>query len=218
MQRYFARTVPFPEREAVNAITQCAYPVRSVEEPDPLFERIGDARIVMPGESLHGAQEYYTWISQITKRFIEEKRFDCNATKGKLARPEYPAEDVVPVGLGTYTRTVPAGRRRGAPMKKMIVPPAVKDSWERLLHAAGKENKLLLMEDFTGDLFMENHIGHRANGVLYDPQPGQYGNYVPGIMPLRYGSLVWLDETRALHPLHIVPDGHQVPETFPFGV
>lgn len=26
------------------------------------------------------------------------------------------------------------------------------------------------------------------------------------------------DETHALHPLHVKPDGHLVPDTYPFGV
>ena len=75
------------------------------------------------------------------------------------------------------------------------------------------------MDDFSGnDVFMENHIGHRAIGVVYNPQYEQYGNYVPSILPLRYDAFIYLDETKALHPLHIEPDGKQMPETFPFGV
>lgn len=31
-------------------------------------------------------------------------------------------------------------------------------------------------------------------------------------------EFVYLDKTTALHPLHIIPDGFQIPETFPFGV
>ena len=32
------------------------------------------------------------------------------------------------------------------------------------------------------------------------------------------GEASHLDATNALHPLHIQPDGKQMPETFPFGV
>ena len=104
-------------------------------------------------------------------------------------------------------------------MQAMQMPDATKGSWEYLLHQAGKENKLLLMDDFaSNDMFMENHIGHRAIGVVYNPQYEQYGNYVPSILPLRYDAFIFLDETNALHPLQIKPDGTQMPETFPFGV
>ena len=444
MRRYFTKEVAFSEKEAVNAIKQWAYPLQHVHDLDPLFTRIGDARIVMLGEASHGTHEYYTWRSYITKRLVEEKGFDFIAVEGdwpdcyrlnryiknyissekgpvkvlqdfdrwptwmwanweiaaladwlekhnrplpsnkkvgfygldvyslwesmdsimqylqktdpqalktaeeayncfepyrrdegqsyarasqfvpelcqnevvhllkeiqrklpsyntdhenvfsaeqnahitvnaeryyramiaggphswnvrdrhmadtlsrllkfhgkeskvivwehnthigdaratdmvnegmfnigELARLEYHAQDVVLVGFGSYQGSVMAGHSWGAPMQKVKVPPAMKNSWEYLLHHAGAGNKLLLMEDLTGDLFMENHIGHRAIGVVYNPQYEQYGNYVPSILPLRYDAFIYLDETKALHPLHIEPDGHQVPETYPFGV
>jgi hypothetical protein len=43
---------------------------------------------------------------------------------------------------------------------------------------------------------------------------------VPTVLPRRYDALCYLDETRALHPLHAeLPSGmEEVPETFPFGV
>jgi erythromycin esterase-like protein len=101
----------------------------------------------------------------------------------------------------------------------MFAPPATKGSWEYLLRKANTENKLLIMDDFSNnDAFMENHIGHRAIGVVYDPKYEQYGNYVPTILPLRYDAFIYIDATTALHPLHIQPDGHQIPETYPFGV
>ena len=139
---------------------------------------------------------------------------------GELARIEGIGDKgVVLVGFGSYTGSVMAGRSWGAPMQAMAVPEAAKGSWEHLLHRAGRENKLLLMYDFANnDMFMENHLGHRAIGVVYNPAYEQYGNYVPTIVPLRYDAFIYLDQTMALHPLHIKPDGQQVPETYPFGV
>jgi len=138
---------------------------------------------------------------------------------GELARMQHHEKGVVLVGFGSYKGSVMAGRSWGAGMQAMEMPEARKGSWEYLLHKAGKENKLLLMDDFaSNDMFMENHLGHRAIGVVYNPQYEQYGNYVPSILPLRYDAFIYLDETKALNPLHIKPDGHQVPETYPFGV
>jgi erythromycin esterase-like protein len=122
------------------------------------------------------------------------------------------------VGFGSYKGNVVAGRQWGAEMRDMEVPSAAKGSWEYLLHKAGPENKLLLMEDFMDDQFMEHHIGNRAIGVVYNSAYEQYDNYVPTILPLRYDAFIYLDHTRALHPLHIKPDGHQTPETYPFGM
>jgi erythromycin esterase-like protein len=123
------------------------------------------------------------------------------------------------VGFGSFKGTVMAGRSWGAAMQPMTMPEAQKESWEYYLHKAGKENKLLIMDDFaSNDSMMENHIGHRAVGVVYNPAYEKYGNYVPSILPLRYDAFIYLDETRALHPLHLKPDGHLVPETYPFNV
>ena len=38
------------------------------------------------------------------------------------------------------------------------------------------------------------------------------------VMPYRYNAFIYLDETSALHPLHLKPDVRQFPETYPFGV
>jgi len=138
---------------------------------------------------------------------------------GELARIHHQENAVVLVGFGSYKGTVMAGKSWSAQMQTMQMPEAREGSWEYFLHSSGKENKLLLMEDFSGnDMFMENHIGHRAIGVVYNPQYEQYGNYVPTILPLRYDAFIYLDKTSALHPLHFEPDGAQIPETYPFGV
>ncbi|SDL58940.1 Erythromycin esterase [Pedobacter sp. ok626] len=138
---------------------------------------------------------------------------------GELARKQYEDKDVVLVGFGSYKGKVMAGTSWGAPMQAMQMPDARKDSWEYLLHQAGNENKLLIMNNFSGNpQLLENHIDHRAIGVVYNPLHERYGNYVPTILPLRYDAFIYLDETTALHPLHIKPDGNQIPETYPFGV
>jgi len=138
---------------------------------------------------------------------------------GELARTQYKAENVVLIGFGSYQGTVMAGKSWGSPMQVMQMPEARKASWEYLLHQAGKENKLLMMKDFSGNQkLMKNRIGHRAIGVIYNPLHEQYGNYVPTILPLRYDAFIYIDHTKALHPLHIKPDGDQIPDTYPFGV
>lgn len=138
---------------------------------------------------------------------------------GELARLQYGDKNVVLIGFGSYKGSVIAGRSWGSRMQAMPLPEATAGSWEYFLHKAGPRNKLLLMEDYANlDSFVENHIGHRAVGVVYNPEYEQYGNYVPTILPLRYDAFIYLDETTALYPIHMEPDGKQVPETYPFGV
>lgn len=137
---------------------------------------------------------------------------------GELARMVHNDKGVVLIGFGSYKGTVTASSNWGGAIRKMTVPHAKKGSWEYFLHTAGNENKLLLMDELiNNDAIMENRIGHRAIGVVYHPEY-EYGNYVPTILPLRYDAFIYLDETTAVHPLHIQPDGTQIPETYPFGV
>jgi erythromycin esterase len=134
---------------------------------------------------------------------------------GQLVREQRGADDVVLVGFGSHRGSVIAGAKWGAPMERMRVPPAREGSWEDLLHRAGEEDKLLV---FREDGLLEPR-GHRAIGVVYDPAYERYSNYVPTVLPHRYDAFIYLDETRALHPLHMRPrhDG-EPPETFPSGV
>ena len=138
---------------------------------------------------------------------------------GELARLKHTENEVVLVGFGSYKGKVIAGRGWGATMQQMKMPEARQGSWEDILHLAGSENKLLIMESLSGEeLFLENHFDHRAIGVVYNPSYEAFSNYVPSILPLRYDAFIFLEETNCLHPIHIQPDGHQMPETYPFGV
>lgn len=137
---------------------------------------------------------------------------------GELVRIKHHEKGVVLVGFGSYEGSVIAGRQWGAHLQQMPVPAAQHGSWEYLIHHAGEGNKLLLTEDIMDDLFIEHHIGHRAIGVVYNPEYERYGNYVPTIVPLRYDAFMFIDKTHALHPLHVLADAKEVPETYPFGV
>ena len=138
---------------------------------------------------------------------------------GQLLRQQEAKNNVYCVGFGSYQGSVIAGRSWGDTINKITMPKAQKNSWEHLLHHAGKEpNKLLLLDALLNNPNLQKKIGHRAIGVVYHPDHEQYGNYVPTILPQRYNAFIFIDETKALHPLHIHTNGHQMPETFPFGV
>jgi erythromycin esterase len=138
---------------------------------------------------------------------------------GQLLRERYFNEGVVAVGFGSYKGSVIAGREWGDSMRKIKVPEAVAGSWEHALHLAGDgKNKLILMDQLKKEKCLSTYIGHRAIGVVYNPEHEKFGNYVPTILPERYDAFIFLDETSGLHPLHIQPDGHQIPETYPFGM
>src|SRR5262245_26006850 len=81
MRRY-ANDTTINEEEIIDVIIQHIYPLHSKADLQPLYDRIGDARIVMLGEASHGTHEYYTWRSHISKKLIEERGFNFIAVEG----------------------------------------------------------------------------------------------------------------------------------------
>jgi erythromycin esterase len=139
---------------------------------------------------------------------------------GQLARERYGEGDVVLTGFGSHRGTVIAGREWEAPMERLRVPPARAGSWEDVFHQAGPGDKVLLFDEETrhAEEFLRRR-GHRAIGVVYRPEYEHFGNYVPTILPRRYDAYVYVDETAALHPLHMQPrETGEVPETYPSGL
>lgn len=139
---------------------------------------------------------------------------------GQLLKEQYSNDGVIAVGFGSYEGSVIASRSWGDQMRKIPVPKAEKESWEDLFHIASDgQNKLLLMNKTLGNNFLaNNYIGHRAIGVVYNPEHERFGNYVPTILPKRYDAFIYIDETNALHPIHIEPRGNETPDTYPFGI
>jgi erythromycin esterase-like protein len=135
---------------------------------------------------------------------------------GQLVRETRSHDDVVLVGFGAYRGTVIAGPSWGAPMQTMNVPPARPGSWEQVLHDLDGENRLLIFRGVGGDSALAVPRGHRAIGVVYRPE-AETGNYVPTVLPLRYDAFIYLDQTEALHPLH-VKESAEPPELYPWGV
>ena len=147
---------------------------------------------------------------------------------GQLAREQAGRDNVVLVGFSTYKGSVIASKEWGKPMERMPVPPAIDESWDSFLHSLDDENsnaggnKLVIFADIDKieacSSFLKSK-GQRAIGVVYNPSYEKYGNYVETILPIRYDVLLFIDETPALHPIHMpVPTADELPETFPTGL
>jgi len=148
---------------------------------------------------------------------------------GQLVREAHEGDaGAVLVGFGTHRGSVIAARAWGEPMQRMRVPPARTDSVEHVMHEAGVGDALLVFDPSTSLGAGSNDGGipglgeprvHRAIGVVYDPDAERWGNYVPTVLPRRYDAFVYVDETRALDPLHMPAQvEHELPETFPSGM
>jgi len=135
---------------------------------------------------------------------------------GQLVREDRGNNDVVLVGFGSYQGTVIAGQGWNAEMEVMRVPEAKEGSFEAQLHLESAEDKLLIFNRNGAAENSGQSVPHRAIGVVYHSAQEKRGNYVPTIVNLRYDAFLYLDKTRAVHPLHLRPDGHKIPETYPF--
>jgi erythromycin esterase len=139
----------------------------------------------------------------------------CNV--GQLIRERHGKKDgVYIVGFASYQGTVIAGKEWESPMETMKVPPAAKGSIEYILHEESPTDRIVFFDNEVMRERFNTYRGHRAIGVVYNPA-SESGNYVPTLIPSRYDALLYLDQTKALHPLHLQPTGDQVPETYPFG-
>ncbi len=121
---------------------------------------------------------------------------------GQLSREGLGADNVFITGFGTYTGSVKAGRQWGDRMLKLNVPEAHRDSYEYLLNQVAYNNFILIFDeqDRTHDEFAEPR-GHRAIGVVYNPEREVPGNYVFSILPQRYDAFIFFEKTTALNPL-----------------
>ncbi|WP_132009627.1 erythromycin esterase family protein [Mesobacillus foraminis] len=120
---------------------------------------------------------------------------------GQLLREDYGSR-VFAAGFGTHRGTVIASREWGSAVEALPVPEAEAGSWEDLLHKAGPFNKYLIFNEENSSEFADV-LGHRAIGVVYNPEFEHLGNYVPSRMSQRYDAFLFIDETRALSPLTI---------------
>lgn len=135
---------------------------------------------------------------------------------GQLVREQKGRNNAVLVGFGSYSGSVIAAVGWSAPIEKMQVPEARVGSVEEILHTESAEDKLLIFDVTKCRDWESKILPHRAIGVVYNPDYEKFGNYVPSQMDSRYDAFIYIDRTHALHPLHVQPDGHKIPETFPF--
>ena len=127
---------------------------------------------------------------------------------GQLVRERHAAAGVVLVGFGSYSGTVLAADRWGAPVRRLPVPAAREGSVEHLLHEAHPEQALYVFPaEAEQDEWLRAELGHRAIGVVYRPERERWGNYVPTVLGGRYDAFLALSATTALTALQPEPAG-----------
>jgi erythromycin esterase-like protein len=119
---------------------------------------------------------------------------------GQLTRERYGKDQVFAIGFGTYQGSVIASNKWGGRVEVMPVPEGGDGSWEEAIHLASPRNQYLIFTEENKNNFRKV-IGHRAIGVVYNPNYEHYGNYVPSMLSERYDAFIHVDETTALKPL-----------------
>jgi erythromycin esterase len=118
---------------------------------------------------------------------------------GQLCRENFGEENVLLVGFGSFSGRVTAGRQWGAAMLELRLPNARSGSLEYHLHQARSGNFLMMFDEkLRSHPFLGEPIGHRAVGVVYNPEQEHLGNYVPSIPALRYDAFLFFENTRPL--------------------
>jgi len=121
---------------------------------------------------------------------------------GMSARQALGADNVFAIGFGTGRGQVVAGRNWGSPMAVMDMPAAGPGSIEALLASLDPPSLWLRFDPDRADLRpLDVPRGHRAVGVVYQPEHEFPGNYVPTLLPRRYDAFIFLRDTTALRAL-----------------
>lgn len=141
--------------------------------------------------------EHNTHIGDASETSMKEEQM---INVGQLIREQYGKDNTFAIGFGTYQGTVIAADSWGEPLKIIDVPASKLNTWEGQLHAAGEEDKVLIFNEENRELF-NDWIGHRAIGVVYNPEFEAYGNYVPSRVGSRYDAFIFIDHSKALRPI-----------------
>jgi len=141
---------------------------------------------------------------------------------GGLARQSYDDEQVGLIGFGTHHGTVLASRAWGRAQEIMNIPSPAPNTYEDFFHQALQLRKLkqgyLILDGTLRESSLANIYGHRAIGVVYQPERESRGNYVPTSLSKRYDAFVFIDQTTAVHSLPTIQDYGKFPETWPQGM
>jgi erythromycin esterase-like protein len=136
---------------------------------------------------------------------------------GQILKERHGHEGVFAVGFGSFDGTVMAAKTWGGKAEVMEMPSAMHGSWEHLMHESRVGDCIVFMNAEMREKTRDHSLGHRAIGVVYDPDL-EKGNYVPSKIAERYNAFIFVDRTKALHPVSIHEDIFRMPDTFPFGI
>ncbi len=134
---------------------------------------------------------------------------------GEVIRGQLGMDRTYIIGFATYEGSIIAADDWDAPMKVMPLPPAVHGSWEHDFHQFEPKDKLVIFSlDREVAKAFSDRKGQREVGVVYDPD-AEFANYVPTALSNCYDSLLYIEKTSPVHPIHMKAEVKGPPETYP---
>lgn len=199
-----------------------------------LAELVGDARIVLIGESSHGTHEFYQARAAMTQWLIEEKGFGAVAAEADW--PDAYRVNRYVRGLGEDTNAdealsgferFPAWMWRntaasewGGIAQRKAVRPALHGSVEELFHQTA--DSFLVSARLSRDAEAPLDVVRlgRAIGVVYLPATERQSHYLHVRPADQFDAMIHIDQTRALEPLEVTSRwiAGENPETYPTGL
>ena len=142
---------------------------------------------------------------------------------GGLAREIWGDDQVALVGFGTYEGNVIASNAWDGPIQSIAIPAGKTGSYEAIFHevamSVGQPSFYIprLNDPDIRTGVLSEVRGHRAIGVVYQPEYEHFGNYVPTRLSKRYDAFIHIDRTTPLNFLSQSFDLREIPETWPHG-
>jgi len=148
-------------------------------------------------------------------------RLSHQISLGGISRERLGVENVAIVGFTTYTGFVLASQSWKGEVAKLHISKARSFSLDHALHESvqniGHGNYYLRLKSLNSESSLNDFRGHRAIGVVYQPEHENKTQYIPTNAVERYDYLVFFDQSHPLTPLGFKFDRTKMPETYPFG-
>ncbi|HMC86427.1 MAG TPA: erythromycin esterase family protein [Chitinophagaceae bacterium] len=119
---------------------------------------------------------------------------------GNMLRYQYGVKNVFIVGFGSYSGSIIAAEKWGAPYKKTQIAFADDSTWEQKMHQLNPVNKIIICTELKDNPIMLRWMYHMGIGVIYHPLD-RTGIYSLSVIPNRYDAFLFFDHTNALHPI-----------------
>jgi erythromycin esterase-like protein len=114
-----------------------------------------------------------------------------------ILRQQLGRDKIFSIGFGTDRGEITAGKKWNAPLEKLKIQPAMKGSWENILHDLNGTDKIVLSNEISNDPKLNQWLAFRSIGASYSDN-AVYGS---AIVPQRFDAFVFIDSTTASHPI-----------------